>query len=79
MNFREFVKLYEGGGIFGGPSLWPDGQGTTRVGAKDWFLHQFGNQAGPTPTTKGAAPSFAGSGPGLGSAQPTGARKMKKK
>lgn len=76
MNFRAFV---EGGGLYGGPSLWPENPRTQRVGAKDWYLHQFGGQGAPTPSTRGASPSFAGSGPGLGGATPTAARKMKKK
>ncbi len=56
MNFREFVKMQEGGGLFG-TSIWMQSPGTARVGAKDPYLHQFGANSGGTslPVT-GAAP-----------------------
>jgi len=59
MNFREFVKMQEGGGIFGGPSVWGETPGTARVGAKDWHLHKFGAGGGGTslPVSGGAPPS----------------------
>jgi len=84
MDFREFVKMFEAGGIYGGPSVWTQTPGTARVGAKDLLLHQFGTTGSPTPATSGAAPSFAGAGAGLGGMQPTAApnsqqKRMKKK
>lgn len=56
MNFREFVKMQEAGGLFG-TSIWLQTPGTARVGAKDPYLHQFGGSSGGTslPMT-GAAP-----------------------
>ena len=68
MNFREFIRLQEAGGLFGS-SIWQQSPGTARVGAKDLDLHQFG--------TTGAATPIGGASQPVPAAPPQ--KKMKKK
>jgi hypothetical protein len=58
MNFREFVKMQEGGGLWG-TQVGMQSPGTARVGAKDPYNHQFGASGGGTslPISGGAPPS----------------------
>jgi hypothetical protein len=71
MNFREFVKMYEAGGLFqnpGQPEV-PDVYRGTSTN-KDLYLHKYLGTGGPVAQSKGASPAlFTGSGPALGNQQ----------
>jgi phage tail tape-measure protein len=86
MNFREWVKMYESPGLFGG-GIWPQSPGTQRVNPKNWDMNApgpggaaggFGATKGATPVVGGGTPpgALSGTGPALGSQVP---RRMKKK
>jgi hypothetical protein len=72
MNFREFVKIVEDGGLFMTPGAPGPGQ-KHPLRNVDIYNHPFG--AGATMPPAGV---FAGSGPGLGNQQLRRMKKMKK-
>jgi hypothetical protein len=71
MNFREFVKIYEAGGLFQNPGQ-PEVPDVHRGPStnKDLYLHKFTGAGGAISPSGGASPGIGATAPGLSLPQP---------
>jgi len=80
MNFREFVKLYEAGGLFQNPGQ-PESPDVFRGPStnKDLYLHKFTGSGGSVSPIRGAMPGGISASPAM-PAMPMGQppKRMKK-